>query len=419
MMIEDKLSGLMHERADRPVDADALLAGALAAGRARKRRRHAAYAVVSAGVAGVVAASLLVNTGGGGPAVVTGDGSGNGPTSWDTVPVLPAVYGELGAAARPDLVGEDPTVLRFAVPWAPLPVQAVGWTSHDGVEQIDVQMMSGDVQVSGRVSMWRGADRGQSDNASVPNKSSTVEIDGHPANLEQEQFDWGPNQWLSWHPAEDVTVEVSLVASGFVGSVDGTSTQATVVGVDELKAFASAVRLDTTTACSAPFRLSVVPSGGQLLNCSGSVMAVGPGHGIRNGSLLFSNGTRLVEVDYRTLTGDPAETAEPATDSPDPIPTAPATTDPTSSGSPGSPNSPSPLVDPTVQPPVPTGVTATEESGRLTSTDQTPVRKLGPGMGAWVAYQPGGETEASAVVAGLVPAGDPDDPTTWPRSPIG
>ena len=420
MMIEDKLSGLMHERADRPVDADALLAGALAAGRARKRRRHAAYAVASAGVAGAVAATLLVNTGGG-PRPVTGTGAvtGDSAFSWDTVPVLPALAGEPGAAARPDLVGTDPTVLRFSAPWAPFPVQAVSWSVNEGVEEINISMVSGEVMITGRVSVWRGAGGGELDNPSVPNENSSIMVDGHPAILSQEQFDWGRNRWITWHPAENLTVQVGLVASGFVMSLDRATSGASVVGVEDLRAFAGAVRLDTTTACSVPFRLSVMPTGARLLNCSGSVMATGPEGHNRFGWVLLSTGTRLVEVEYRSLTGDPAELAPYPTGSPDPIPTAPDTADPTSPTSPGAPNSPSSLTEPTVDPPIPTGVTATDPSGRMLSRDETPVRAVRPKLGAWVVYQPGGAAEASAVAAGLVPVGDLDDPATWPRWPLG
>jgi hypothetical protein len=425
MMIEDKLSGLMHERADRPVDADALLAGALAAGRTRKRRRQAAYAVASAGVAGAVAATLLVNTGGGGPRPVPGTVTGDSASSWDTVPVLPAVAGEPGAAARPDLVGTDPTVLRFSAPWAPFPVQSVSWSVHEGIEEINISMLSGStsgqVMITGTVTVWRGAGGGELDNSSVPNEDSSIVVDGHPAVLSQEQFDWGRNRWIVWHPAENLTVQVGLVASGFLMSEDRTDSGASVVGVEDLKAFAEAVRLDTTTACSVPFRLSVMPTGARLLNCSGSVMADERGEGIRNGFLLLSTGTRLTQVDYRTPMDDPAESQLYPTGSPDPLP-APDTADPTSPispTSPGAPNSPIPLTGPTVDPPIPTGVTATDPSGRMLSRDETRVRAVRPKLGAWVLYQPGGAAEASAVAAGLVPVGDPDDPATWPRRPLG
>ncbi|MEV4618771.1 hypothetical protein AB0J74_08725 [Asanoa sp. NPDC049573] len=416
MMIEDKLAGLMRERADRPVDADALLAAALAAGRARKRRRHAAYAVVSAGVAGAVAATLLLDGGGaGGPAVVTstGKGSADGLASWDSVPALPAVAGEPGAAKRPELVGADPTVLRFAVPWAPLPVQAVSWTSRDGVEQVDVQMVSGDEIVTGRVSMWRGPARGSADNASVPNATSEVEIDGHPAVVEQEQFDWGPNQWLTWHPATGLTMRVELVASGSKGG-SGVRSGPEVVGIDDLKAFADAVRLDTTTACRVPFRISVAPADARLLTCSGSVSALESAAGSWDGWVVLSAGSRMVEVDYRALPGnDPG--ADPSATS-----IAPETTTPTPPGNEGSPGSQSPT--PAGGSPVggtPAGVSATEESGRVSSTGQTPLRTLSPEVGAWVVHGPGGEAEAGAILAGLVPAGDADDPATWPRRPLG
>jgi hypothetical protein len=120
----------------------------------------------------------------------------------------------------------------------------------------------------------------------------------------------------------------------------------------------------------------------------------------------MSSGSRLFEIDYRTPMEVQAGTEPSETGSPDPIPTvtATATADPGSSGS---------------QPPTPTGVEATEDSGRLSSTDRVSIRFLRPNLGAWVVYQPGGEEEASVIQAGLAPAGEPNDPATWPRRPIG
>ena len=323
MTIEDRLAGLLRERADRPVDADALLSTVLAAGRARARRRQGTYAVAGAGVAGVAAATLMLNLG---PDALTDNPAAAG---WDTVPALPVVAGEPGAADRPDLVGTDPTVLRFTVPWAPLPVTAVSWTAREGIEEIDVSMVSGDVFVTGRVAMWRGADRRDTDNGSVPNQTSSAVVDGHQAVVRQEQFDWGPNQWLTWHPADGLTVEVGLVASGS-SSADGsaeqatTQEQATAVGIAELVEFANAVRLDTTTACSTPFRMTFAPPEARQLTCYGTLGTMESGEETRYGGVLLTTGSRLFEVDYNTLTDDSLETASPETVSPSPRPAPPA-----------------------------------------------------------------------------------------------
>ena len=268
-------------------------------------------------------------------------------------------------------------------------------------------MMTGNVFVSGTVTMWRGPDRGEHDNATVPNQTSSAVVDGHPAVVEQEQFDWGPNQWLTWHPADGVTVQVGLVANGWQGSLGSERPeQSTVVGVADLVEFANAVRLDTTTACSAPFRMTSVPPQGRLLNCFGSVSMIDPGEENRDGGLLMATGDRLVEVDYNTLAAAPVEEESSAPASPEPGP--PSGSSPPPQGPTGGPREP-----------LPTGVTATDPSGRILSTDQTKQRALRPGLNAWVAYQPHGETEAAAIANGLEPAGDPDDPATWPRRPLG
>ncbi|SNT58915.1 hypothetical protein SAMN05421812_11188 [Asanoa hainanensis] len=407
MTIEDRLAGVLHERADRPVDADALLAATLAAGRARaRRRRQGGYAVACAGLAGVVAASLLAIGPGQDPQ------PGNPRIGWDAMPALPDAAGQAGAADRPDLVGTDPTVLRFAVPWAPWPVQAVGWSAREAVEQVRVQMVTGDVVVSGTVTMWRGADRGENDNASVPNETTSAVVDGHPAVVEQEHFDWGTNQWLTWHPAEGLTVQVTLRADGFQSLTGGTPPErSTVVDVADLVEFANAVRLDATTACSAPFRMTFVPPGGRLVTCSGSIVVVEPGAESRHGALLLVQGDRLVEVDYGT--------APPVVE-----PTGPATPPPVlESTGPAAPPSGSrpPSLLPTLGPdePGPPDVTATEPSGRILSSAQTKERTLLPRLTAWALYQRGGEADAAAIVEGLDPVGEPTDPMTWPQRPLG
>ncbi|MDG4825556.1 hypothetical protein O7635_27220 [Asanoa sp. WMMD1127] len=76
----------------------------------------------------------------------------------------------------------------------------------------------------------------------MPNQTSPVEVGGKPAVLSQEQFDWGPHQWITWHPADGLTAQVSLVAPESL-SVDGSAppNAAGMVSLADLTAFANAV----------------------------------------------------------------------------------------------------------------------------------------------------------------------------------
>ncbi|GIF67493.1 hypothetical protein Ais01nite_55280 [Asanoa ishikariensis] len=400
MTIEDRLTGVLHERADRPVDADALLATVLTEGRARRRRRHGVYAVACAGLAGLMAASLVA---------ALGPDRGLAPSSWDTMPVLPGVAGEPGAADRPDLVGTDPNVLRFAVVSAPWPAQMVDWSAREGVEELKVDMTVGEILVSGSVQVWRGTDPVDSnDNPAVSNETSSAVVDGHPAVVEREPQPWGLNQWLTWHPEDGLTVRVGLLANGLTtmpGSPSPDQTTgfgvADVVGLAELVGFAHAVRLDRTTACSAPFRVTYVPADGRLLSCFGRLYMTATGD-TRDGGLLLATRDRLVQVGFTTAPVDwvsrgPGPEAGPPSGS-----TAPPQT---------------PTVPP--EPPLPTGVTATESTGGIIANLSTKPRTVTTGLTAWASYQVDGETEAAAIVNGLASAGAPDAPTTWPRNPLG
>ena len=69
-------------------------------------------------------------------------------------------------------------------------------------------MTSGNTQVAGHVEVWRGERVGTGvDRPDVPNATSSVVVDGHPAVLTEERYGWGPNRWVTWHPAPGLTAE--------------------------------------------------------------------------------------------------------------------------------------------------------------------------------------------------------------------
>ncbi|GIF77261.1 hypothetical protein [Asanoa siamensis] len=388
MTVEDQLAEVLHERADRPVDAEALLSATLLAGRARRRRRHGTWAAAAAVLAGLATVAALLPYGGG-TAVVTDDP----PAGWDTMPALVPAAGEPGAATRPDLVGTDPQVLRFAVPWTPFPVRGVTWQSDAGVEKIDVSMSVENIDVSGQVLLWRGQNLGEFDNTAVPNTDTPTVVDGHPAVLSREQFTAGPNQWLTWHPADGLTAQVSLVATGGLVA-EGTEppSLASAVSVDDLEAFANAVRLDSTTACSAPLRLTFVPPGARLEDCYGTISSTERGEPIRAGALRLAVGQRALLVEYGRLVDDKAPALAPSPDLSESGPTASAPTDS---------REPSPTA------------TATADPGAA-SIVESATRILGPDLWASVGSAPGDGSMRAQVLAGIAKAGDLVDPSSWP-----
>ncbi|MEV0721130.1 hypothetical protein AB0H87_41955, partial [Asanoa sp. NPDC050611] len=360
--------------------------------------------------------------------------------TWDGVPPLPTAAGADGAATRPDLVGTDPTALRFGVSWAPFPVRSVNWmATRGGVEEIDVQMSAGDVDISGRVRLWRGEQPDEFDNATVPNATSPVTVGGRPAVLAEERFDWGPNRWVTWHPAPGLTAQAGLVASGFT-SEDGSepSARPSAVDVADLTAFADAVRLDTTTACSVPFRVPRAPAGGRLVSCGGSVAADAPGADMRSGGLQVSYGDRLIELRYQTRAQEPSGPASvPGTPDPSdpgtPDPSRLDTPDPSYTETPDPSYTETPDPSGTTDAPGRADTTRTPEPGATDGSTPRPVvslrdviqfntRPLGPDLVVMVGMPLRGagpdDPIATAVLEGITRAGDPTDPTTWPRRPF-
>jgi hypothetical protein len=195
---------------------------------------------------------------------------------------------------------------------------------------------------------------------------------------------------------------------GLVGGflpVDGSggtaAPDASVVGVAELTAFADAVRLDATTACSAPVRL---PPGSRLLGCSGSVTTTGPGTQSREGALRIATRTRPLGLEYNT----PIYRED--------VPLADVTPTPASSGTPQlSRTTVSPIPEGTTGSPLPTGSGGPAGS----SVDRVIAGMMFPGLEVRVSYEASAMAEATSLLNGLAPAGDPDDPSTWPRQPLG
>lgn len=430
MSVEENLTAVLRERADQPVDVDALLAGALAGGRARKRRQQRAMALAGAGVAGVTAATVLTVPLGGGGGGLTADRLGMGG---EPMPALPAADGEPGLVDRPDLVGADPQVLRFAVPWAPKPTTAVNWSSVDGVERIGVEMVvqSGDENsrtwVTADITARRGTlpANGGDDPATV-NETTAVTVDGRPATIEREPASGGVLTWLTWEPVDGVqmriapgTVAVFHEAVVEPSASTGTMFDREVSALDDaqLVEFAESIRVDSTTRCTAPIRLTTLPEDARVTGCtSGTYYRRGEGR---------SYDTTL-DLEDAGGSGVGVWVTSPVTPSPGPLgesesPVSYATdlgATPSGTYLPSAPGS-----DPSVTyQPDPSGSAppATYSPSGEPFIPTTSLSFTRPGlMGAvWVAGDFDAD-DAEAVIDGVELAGDLTDPATWPARPAG
>ncbi|MEU4553407.1 hypothetical protein [Micromonospora violae] len=242
--LDQRIDQTLREHAEGPVDADRLLVHAVLRGRSRVRRRRAAGTGVAVGVAallgfGAVAAPMdrLPRLG---PAITPG-------LTEAAVPLIPPrVDGAPGAAARPDQIGKDPTLLHIGL--APGGPRYLEWAVAGGKETakldvggrtVTVELTSIDVlRLTGAWNMppLDGPGGNRYD-------GSVVHADGP---------DGVPIWRRYWQPAPGV----------YAG--------ASVPGPDEAPLYdaAEALRLDQAYGCTGPLRLTALPAGAQLTRCS-------------------------------------------------------------------------------------------------------------------------------------------------------
>ncbi|WFF01137.1 hypothetical protein [Micromonospora sp. WMMD964] len=245
--LDERIVLTLREHAEGPVDGGRLLVGAVRRGRTRVRRRRVAtgctLGVVALLGAGVVAGSMGRLPGG-----------PTAPPGWaeTSVPFLPPpVDGAAGAAARPDEIGMDPSLLHIGL--APGGPRYLEWFVGGGKETakidiggrtVTVELTSADVLRS--IGAWN-----------MPS------LEGPTANLYDGSVvravgpDGVPIWRRYWQPAPGV----------YAG--------ASVPGPDEgpLHEAAAALRLDRAYECAGPVRLTDLPPGTETATCSSYVGA--------------------------------------------------------------------------------------------------------------------------------------------------
>jgi hypothetical protein len=368
---EGRLTAVLHHHADRPVDADALLAAARDAGRARRRRRNA---LAGTGVAGVTAAALVAVPVGLGTLGGSGDGVNGvaGGQLEGPVPAPPTAPGAAALADRPDLVGTNARVVRYVVGWAPLPVDQLEWGVHPGVENVRLALTAG-AQRSVDVGIVARTDPNP-DQLDVPPVAGVVtrevEVAGRPGVLMTSPDRLLTHRWLFWSPVDGVDMRVTVTVPD--------EDRAAVDDADVVR-LASSIRLDRTARCAAPMQLTHRPTAAPLTSCENAMEVGSDPRAVASGSASFGEFDDGLFVSY-------VAPAIPAEVVPTDIPWLSA--DP----SPGS----APVFAPT-----------TGQVTRIVGEFQTYVSTTG-------GYT---EADARAVADGLQPGGRADELASWTPIP--
>jgi len=279
--IELKIAEVLRARPDAPVHMDALRARAVAKSRRTRLTRRAATGVgvglAFAVTAAVVAAPRLVLPHQSGSAVA-GRPSGNpalsvrhqGPTT------LPGVNTEPTALEDPSGVGADRGLLHFDVDLAALHATAVEWTSGFGYERVDLGAGSGNTAeyhavtlVVGRsaTAINRGFAEAADGQGSVPagqlaqGSPEAVTVGGQPATLQRlgapprdhrQFFVPGRGYWvLRWQPVAGLQAELRVNRDDRKRALDT----------------AAALLFDRVQRCLSPVRLTSLPATAAVSRC--------------------------------------------------------------------------------------------------------------------------------------------------------
>ncbi|WDZ84994.1 hypothetical protein [Micromonospora cathayae] len=239
--LDERITRVLREHADTPVDVARLTSGAVARGRQRRRR------LTAVGVAALALVALL------GPGVLPAGlpalrWPGAGPAAPTVAP--PPVVGSSGASARPDLVGTDPTVLHFGVDSSR--ARYLGWRSGLGVESARLTLDGGRQAVFdlGRTP----ADVEESFHDGMIYDAAPVtgaDFDGEVVRLPPAGPGGDPGWVRRWQP------------------VPGLYARVLTVGPDDraLRQTVDAVRLDAVVRCATPLRLTALPAGATVAGC--------------------------------------------------------------------------------------------------------------------------------------------------------
>ncbi|WP_229071018.1 hypothetical protein [Actinoplanes sp. DH11] len=258
MEFDDRLAATLRQHAGGAVDAAALVAGARRRGAGIRRRRALGW--VGAVVLGVCAGVAVLSR----PATTH---------QWATSALPVALPGQ-GAQQHPAAVGTDPGVLHFTADALVAGADTVSWSAGRGTETVEFR--GPDRQ--GRLTLARDAAaldglRQTLASSGQPGAPAEVAVAGRAGTVTRDPGVGGPDLWiLRWEPVGGVRARLDMYAA------DSTAVMAA----------AGEVRFDGGLRCAVPFRLTVLPAGARVRQCSvGFDRASGP----------FSEGSLVVGDD--------------------------------------------------------------------------------------------------------------------------
>ena len=243
-----------HAEAGTPVDPALLLDSARGKGRRVRRNRRlavtgSAFVATVAIAAGVAALPGKPERSGPVPAATGPSTAASEPAGW--VLRMPAAR-QPGALARPDLVGTDPAVLHFSVDDMIGAAKSVKWTSARDLESVEIDRT--DSASALVVVARRKEDFGQSRSSDA----ESVVVQGRTGTLATIRGNAG-NFIVTWSPGAGFWAEVMVY---------GTTRE-------EAVRTAEAVRFDRSTSCVVPLRLTAMPAGMAVQQCSVTLNADG------------------------------------------------------------------------------------------------------------------------------------------------
>ncbi|MEU8243955.1 hypothetical protein AB0C07_37345 [Actinoplanes missouriensis] len=233
--LEQRLAATLEAHTGRDRDPAPLIDDARRRGRRIRRRRSVAITLGALSAAAVVAVVALVMPAGPPPDLM-----------------LPAAPGEPGAAQRPDLVGADPAAVHFTADELVTDARHVTWSVGRGTES---------VEFTGRARFVLARTAAQVDgvrqilaSAGRPESPSAVRVGDRPGSAWVDQAPGGgPGLWfVKWQPADGLWGRLEIYA--------GSRAEAT--------AAADRVRFDGARRCAVPFRLTELPAGARVVECS-------------------------------------------------------------------------------------------------------------------------------------------------------
>jgi len=254
--LDSMLGESLHRQAEAgtPVDPALLLDSARSQGQRLRRGRRLAV-TGGAFVATVAIATGVATLPGGSDRAAPAPGTAL-PSTVASEPAggvvrMPAA-GQPGALARPDLVGTDPAVLHFSVDDMIGAAKSVKWTSARDLESVEIDRT--DSASALVVVARRKEDFGQARSSDA----ESVVVQGRSGTLATLQGEAG-NFILTWSPGAGFWAELMVY---------GTTRE-------EAVRTAEAVRFDRSTSCVVPLRLTAMPAGMAVQQCSVTLNADG------------------------------------------------------------------------------------------------------------------------------------------------